>query len=81
MQANKTIKNTNELCAEFITMSRDYARLSNADGAPTLVLKRESGENPELPRSGNQERTLHSNALAFTGWEAGASRKPVILRA
>jgi hypothetical protein len=29
-----------------------------------LRLKRESGENPELPRSGKQERTLHIVALA-----------------
>jgi len=27
-------------------------------------LKRESGENPELPRSGKQERTLQNEALA-----------------
>ena len=31
------------------------------------MLKRESGESPELPRSGNQERTLNRNALARIG--------------
>jgi hypothetical protein len=38
-----------------------------------LRLKRESGENPELPRSGKQERTLHLWHWPV-GWEAGASR-------
>jgi hypothetical protein len=36
-----------------------------------LRLKRESGENPELPRSGKQERTLHLWHWPI-GWEAGA---------
>ena len=36
-------------------------------------LKRESGENPELPRSGKQERTLHVGT-GRAGWEAEASR-------
>ena len=38
-------------------------------------LKRESGENPELPRSGKQERTLQMRHWP-RGWEAGASREP-----
>jgi hypothetical protein len=40
-----------------------------------LRLKRESGENPELPRSGKQERTLQTGTGRL-GWEAEASRKP-----
>jgi hypothetical protein len=36
--------------------------------------ERESGENPELPRSGNQERKLQSSTGLIVDWEAGANR-------
>jgi hypothetical protein len=36
--------------------------------------ERESGENPELPRSGNQERKLHIGTGSIGNWEAGVSR-------
>ena len=39
--------------------------------------ERESGEKPELPRSGNQERKLQSSTGLVVDWEAGVSRQPV----
>jgi hypothetical protein len=36
--------------------------------------ERESGESPELPRSGNQERKLHIGTGSVVNWEAGVNR-------
>lgn len=37
---------------------------------------RESGANPELPRSGKQERTPHGTHWFEKNWEAEVSRDP-----
>ena len=39
-----------------------------------IGLNRESGESPELPRSGKQERKLLRSTGSAMNWEAGASR-------
>lgn len=53
-----------------------YSRATLRCSAPAAEPNRESGENPELPRSGMQERTPRKSTGSAMNWEAEASRWP-----